>query len=126
MPAKKRHNPYAKDLGKNAANFEQLSPMTFLERTAALYPDRVALVHGTRRQTWAETCTRARKLASALKKKGFGHGDTIAFLGANTPETFEAHFGVPMMGAVLNTINTRLDAEAVLSFSTTGKPAFCL
>jgi fatty-acyl-CoA synthase len=70
-------------------------------------------VHGPIRRTWAETFTRARKLASALKKKGFGKDDTIAFLGANTPETFEAHFGVPMMGAVLNTINTRLDAEAI-------------
>jgi fatty-acyl-CoA synthase len=112
-PVKKHKNPYARDLDKNAANFEQLSPITFLERAAAVYPERIALVHGLRRQTWAETFTRARQLASALKKKGYGHGDTIAFLGANTPETFEAHFGVPMMGAVLNTINTRLDAESV-------------
>src|SRR5665811_54178 len=102
-PAKKHRSPYARDLDKNAANFEQLSPITFIERTASLWPDRIALVHGQRRQTWAETFTRSRKLASALKKKGFGYGDTIAFLGANTPETFEAHFGVPMMGAVLNT-----------------------
>ncbi|HEY4995708.1 MAG TPA: acyl-CoA synthetase [Aestuariivirga sp.] len=112
-PAKKHRSPYARDLDKNAANFAQLSPITFIERTASLWPERVALVHGQRRQTWAETFTRSRKLASALKKKGFGQGDTIAFLGANTPETFEAHFGVPMMGAVLNTINTRLDAETV-------------
>ena len=112
-PAKKHRSPYARDLDKNAANFEQLSPITFLERTAAIYPERIALVHGLRRQSWAETAARSRKLASALTKKGYGHGDTIAFLGANTPETFEAHFGVPMMGAVLNTINTRLDAESV-------------
>ncbi len=112
-PAKKHRSPYARDLDKNAANFEQLSPITFLERTAAVYPERIALVHGLRCQSWAETAARSRKLASALKKKGYGHGDTIAFLGANTPETFEAHFGVPMMGAVLNTINTRLDAESV-------------
>ncbi|MEO9168048.1 MAG: acyl-CoA synthetase [Aestuariivirga sp.] len=112
-PNKKHRNPYARDLDKNPANFEQLSPITFLERAAAVYPERIALVHGLRRQSWAETARRSRKLASALKKKGYGHGDTIAFLGANTPETFEAHFGVPMMGAVLNTINTRLDAESV-------------
>ena len=113
MPATKHRSPYARDLDKNAANFAQLSPITFLERAAALWPERIALVHGLRRQTWAETARRSRKLASALKKKGYGHGDTIAFLGANTPETFEAHFGVPMMGAVINTINTRLDAETV-------------
>ena len=113
MPASTHRSPYARDLKKNAANFAQLSPITFIERTASVWPERVALVHGARRQTWAETFARAKKLASALTKKGFGFGDTIAFLGANTPETFEAHFGVPMMGGVLNTINTRLDGETV-------------
>ncbi len=114
MPkARKPKSPYARDLNKNPANYEQLSPITFLERTAALWPDRTAIIHGSLRRTWAEVSIRARKLASALKKGGFKQGETIAFLGANTPETFEAHFGVPMMGAVLNAINTRLDAEAI-------------
>lgn len=111
--AASRHGPYAHDLDKNAANFAQLSPISFLQRTAAIWPNRTALIHGPRRQTWSETAQRCRRLASALTKKGFGKGDTIAFLGANTPETFEAHFGVPMMGGVLNAINTRLDAEAI-------------
>jgi len=111
--AASRHGPYAHDLEKNAANFAQLSPISFLQRTAAVWPDRVALIHGPIRRTWAEVATRCRKLASALLLKGYGKGDTIAFMGANTPETFEAHFGVPMMGGVLNAINTRLDAEAI-------------
>ncbi|MEP6827525.1 MAG: acyl-CoA synthetase [Aestuariivirga sp.] len=111
--AQPQHGPYAQGLDQNAANFAQLSPLSFLQRTAAIWPERVALIHGSTRRTWSETATRCRKLASALLKKGFGTGDTIAFLGANTPETFEAHFGVPMMGGVLNAINTRLDAEAV-------------
>jgi fatty-acyl-CoA synthase len=105
--------PYVHDLDKNAANFVQLSPISFLQRTATVWPERVALIHGPIRRNWAEVATRCRKLASALLKKGYGKGDTIAFLGANTPETFEAHFGVPMMGGVLNAINTRLDAEAI-------------
>ncbi len=111
--AASRHGPYVHDLDKNAANFAQLSPISFLQRTAAIWPNRSALIHGPIRQTWGETVLRCRKLASALTKKGFGKGDTIALLGANTPETFEAHFGVPMMGGVLNAINTRLDVEAI-------------
>jgi fatty-acyl-CoA synthase len=105
--------PYVHDLDKNPANFAQLSPISFLQRTAAIWPERVALIHGPIRRNWAEVAIRCRRLASALLKKGYGKGDTIAFLGANTPETFEAHFGVPMMGGVLNAINTRLDAEAI-------------
>jgi fatty-acyl-CoA synthase len=106
-------SPYAKDLGKNAANYVPLTPLTYLERSAAIWPDRVAVVHGPVRRTWAETAARCRRLASALAKLGLAKGDTVAVLAANTPELFEAHFGVPLMGGVLNAINTRLDAEAV-------------
>ena len=104
---------YALGLDQNSANFVALSPLTFLERAAAVWPDRTAIVHGRIRRTWAETFVRCRKLGAALAARGIGLGDTVAVMGANTPETFEAHFGVPLCGAVLNAINTRLDAEAV-------------
>ncbi len=106
-------NPYEIDLDRNDANFVALTPLTYLERSAAIWPDKTAVVHGTLRRTWAETAVRCRRLASALKKMGHGEGATIAFLAANTPELFEAHFGVPLMGGVLNAVNTRLDAEAI-------------
>jgi fatty-acyl-CoA synthase len=106
-------NPYERDLDKNPANFVALTPLTFLERAAAVYPDRTAVIHGAVRRTWAETFTRCRRLASALTRRGIRTGDTVAVLAANTPELFEAHFGVPLAGAVLNAINTRLDAEAI-------------
>lgn len=104
---------YARDLGPHAANHVALSPLTFLERAAALYPERIAVVHGAVRRTWAQTQDRCRCLASALSRRGIGLGDTVAVMAANTPEMFEAHFGIPMAGAVLNAINTRLDPEAV-------------
>ena len=104
---------YDVDLDTCAANYAPLTPLTFLERSARVYPDRIALVHGARRQDWAETYTRCRRLASALAGRGLGRGDTVAVIAANIPEMFEAHFGVPMIGAVLNAINTRLDAEAI-------------
>ncbi|WP_448189164.1 acyl-CoA synthetase [Azospirillum sp. sgz301742] len=106
-------NPYELGLDKNAANFVALTPLTFLERAAAVWPDRIATIHGPVRRTWAETFTRCRQLASALAKRGIGLGDTVAVMAANTPELFEAHFGVPLAGAVLNAINTRLDADAI-------------
>ncbi len=106
-------NPYDLGLDRNPANFVPLTPLTFLERAAAVWPDRVAIVHGPVRRTWAETFLRCRRLAAALTRRGIGLGDTVAVMGANTPETFEAHFGVPLAGAVLNAINTRLDADAV-------------
>ncbi len=106
-------NPFEDGLGKNDANFVPLTPLTFLERSAAVWPDRVALVHGEVRRTWAQTATRCRRLASALTALDLGKGATVAFLAANTPELFEAHFGVPLMGGVLNAINTRLDPEAI-------------
>ncbi|CAA7616105.1 putative acyl-CoA synthetase [Magnetospirillum sp. LM-5] len=104
---------YEQDLDKNDANFVALTPLTFLERAAAVWPDRIALIHGARRQSWAETFVRCRRLAAGLKARGIGKGDTIAMLAANTPELFEGHFGIPLAGAVLNAINTRLDAEAI-------------
>src|SRR5260221_2374327 len=106
-------NPYDEGLEKNAANFAPLTPLTFLERSAAVYPQRLSVVHGARRFTWAETYARCRRLASALIRRGIGVGDTVAVMLANTPEMYECHFGVPMTGGVLNTLNTRLDAEAI-------------
>ncbi len=106
-------NPYAHDLDRNAANYAPLTPITFLARTAQIWPQRLAVVHGARRYTWSETYARSRRLGSALAAWGVGEGDTVAVMLANTPEMIEAHFGVPMTGAVLNTLNTRLDVEAL-------------
>jgi len=106
-------NPYATGLDKNSANYVPLTPLSFLERSAYVYPNRLAVVHGQRRFTWKETYTRCRRLASALVRRGVKPGDTVAVMLANTPEMYECHFGVPMTGAVLNTINTRLDFETV-------------
>jgi fatty-acyl-CoA synthase len=106
-------NPYAKDLDQNPANYVPLTPLSFIERSASVYPDRIAVVHGARRSTWAETYARSRRLASALARRGIGKGDTVAVMLPNIPAMYEAHFGVPMCGAVLNALNTRLDAEAI-------------
>lgn len=107
------HNSYEFALDKNPANYVPLSPLTFLERSASIYPDYTAIVHGEIRQTWLQTYKRCVRLASALKSRGIGKGDTVAFMAPNIPAMFEGHFGVPMSGAVLNTLNTRLDAEAI-------------
>jgi fatty-acyl-CoA synthase len=104
---------FERDLEKNAANYAPLTPLQFLERSASVYPDRLALVHGPRRQTWAATYERCRRLASALEKVGIGVGDTVAVMAPNVPEIYEAHFGVPMTGGVLNCLNTRLDAAMI-------------
>ena len=106
-------NLYELGLDKNAANFVALSPLSFIERAALVYPHRTALIHGALRQTWAQTFERCRRLASALRQAGVGKGDTVAVMLPNVPAMFEAHFGVPAAGAVLNTLNTRLDAEAI-------------
>jgi fatty-acyl-CoA synthase len=100
-------------LESNAANYAALTPLTFIQRAAAVYPEHVALVYGEVRRTWAETYDRCCQLASALARRGIGKGDTVAVIASNIPEIFEAHFGVPMIGAVLNTLNTRLDPEAL-------------
>ncbi len=106
-------NIYQRDLEKNPANYEALTPISFLGRAARVYPDYPALIHGPLRQSWAQTERRCRQLASALRRHGIGEGDTVSIVAPNTPAMFEAHFGVPMSGAVLNTINTRLDAESM-------------
>ncbi|CAA7616016.1 acyl-CoA synthetase [Magnetospirillum sp. UT-4] len=106
-------HPYDTDLGKTAANFVALTPLHFLERAAGVYPKRVSLIHGEQRFTWGETYARCRRLASALAARGIGPGDTVAVMAPNVPAIFEAHFGVPMTGAVLNALNIRLDAEAL-------------
>ena len=106
-------NIYVQDLPKNDANFAALTPLLYLERSALVYPDRVAIIHGALRQTWSQTYARCRQLASALQQHGIGKGDTVAVMLPNTPPMVEAHFGIPMSGAVLNTLNTRLDAEAL-------------
>ena len=107
------NNIYEQNLDMNQANFAPLTPLSFIERSASIYPDRISVIHGETRYTWAETYQRCCLLASALTRMGIGEGDTVSFMGANTPETFEAHFGVPMTGAVLNALNVRLDAKAI-------------
>ena len=106
-------NPYDLDLDRNPANFQPLTPLSFLQRAALAYPDTTAIIHGTQRYTYAEFYTRSRRLASALAQAGIGHGDTVSALLANTPAMLEAHHGVPMTGGVLNALNTRLDAAAI-------------
>ena len=104
---------YDLDLGRNAANFQPLTPLTFLARAAEIYPDTTAIIHGARSWNYRDFHARAKKLASALSRRGFKRGDTVSVMLANTPAMIEAHYGVPMAGAVLNTVNTRLDAAIV-------------
>jgi fatty-acyl-CoA synthase len=104
---------FDQDLPRNEANFTPLSPLSFIERAAEIYPRRLAVIHGDLRLTWSELYARCRRLAGALVKCGIGKGDTVAVMLPNTPPMVEAHFGVPMAGAVLNAMNTRLDAETV-------------
>jgi 3-(methylthio)propionyl---CoA ligase len=108
--------PYDTDLDKNPANFQPLTPLTLLERAAATFPDQVAVLHGSLGRSYREFYARCRKLASALARRGIKRGDTVSVMLANTPPMLEAHYGVPMTGAVLNTLNTRLDA-AILAFT---------
>ncbi len=106
-------NQFENALDKNTANYTALSPLSFLQRASEVYPDLCSVIHGARRYTWSETYNRATQLAAALHGKGIGLGDTVAVLAPNIPETLEAHYGVPMCGAVLNAINTRLDANTI-------------
>jgi fatty-acyl-CoA synthase len=106
-------NPYEVGLDKNAANYVPLSPIGFLLRSAAVYPDRLAVVYRERRYSWREALERCRRLAGALAARGVGRGDTVALMAPNIPEVFEAHFGVPMVGAVLNALNIRLDPDTI-------------
>jgi fatty-acyl-CoA synthase len=109
MPA----NPYAQNLDRTPANYQPLTPLSFLERAALVHPDHTAVIHGRLRRTYAELYARSRRLASALSGRGIGPGDTVSVMLPNTPPMVEAHYGVPMTGAVLHSINTRLDAAIV-------------
>jgi fatty-acyl-CoA synthase len=108
-----KSSPYEQDLVRNPANYAPLTPLQFIERAASVYPERIAVIHGARRFTWQQTYARCRRLASALAQRGIGPGETVSAMLANTPEMYECHFGVPMSGGVLNTLNTRLDADAI-------------
>jgi fatty-acyl-CoA synthase len=109
----KRAGPYETGLDKAAANYQPLTPLSFLERAAQVFPNRIAIIHGKQRVRYADFYARSRRLASALAKQGIKKGDTVAVMLANTPPMLEAHYGVPMLGAVLNALNTRLDAAAI-------------
>src|SRR5690606_15599807 len=100
---------------RNPANFQPLTPLTFLERAASVFPEHVAIIHGSLRRSYAQFYARSRQLASALAQAGMGPGDTVSALLANTPAMLECHYGVPMCGAVLHSVNTRLD-PAVIAF----------
>src|SRR5262245_3251549 len=99
---------YDQDLPRNPANFQPLTPLTFLERAAAIFPDHPAIVHGKLRRSYKEFYTRARRLGSALAQRGVTRNDTVSVMLPNTPAMLEAHYGVAMAGAVLNSLNTRL------------------
>jgi len=106
-------HPYASGLEPNAANHTTLTPVSFLAKAAYTYPERIAVIHGELRRTWKEVYERSRRLASALARRGIKRGDTVAAMLPNVPAMVELHFGPAMFGAVLNTLNTRLDAEAI-------------
>ena len=106
-------NKYEQNLDKNNANFVPLTPLSFLERAKDIYPNYEALIYEDRKYTWLEIYKRCTRFASALEKIGIAEGDTVSVMAFNTPEIFEAHYSVPMTGAILNTINSRLDAKTV-------------
>ena len=106
-------NPFETNLDRNAANFQPLTPLSFIERTAATYPEKTAVIHGSVCRSWKETYVRCRRLASALERHGLKAGDTVAAMLPNVPAMVEAHFGISMMGGVLNALNIRLDADAI-------------
>ncbi|RWO63740.1 acyl-CoA synthetase [Mesorhizobium sp.] len=106
-------NPYEQDLGRNPANHQPLTPLSYLERAAKTFPDHVAIIHGPQRTTYRDFWRRSLKLASALQRRGIGKGDTVTVMLSNTPPMLEAHFGVPMTKAVLHSLNTRLDASVI-------------
>ncbi len=106
-------SPYDQGLDRNEANYTPLSPLSFLERAAMVYPHQVSVLHGDRHYTWADTYGRCRRLAGALRGVGVRRGDTVAVMAPNIPAIYEAHFGVPMTGAVLNALNIRLDPKTI-------------
>ena len=105
-------NPYETDLDRNPANYQPLTPLAHLERAALIHPDHVAIIHGTMRVSYRGFLDRSRQLANALSDLGISRGDTVSVMLSNTPAMLEAHHGVPMIGAVLHSINTRLDAKS--------------
>jgi fatty-acyl-CoA synthase len=107
------HSPYDTGLDKNRANYQSLTPLTFLRRAAGVYPAKVAVIHGDMRLSYADLYRRCRQLASALLRRGIGKGDTVSVMAPNVPALLEAHYGVPMIGAVLNALNIRLDAANI-------------
>ena len=109
-------SPYDRDLDRNPANFQPLTPITFLARAAAVFPERIAIIHGDLQRNYRDYYARSRRLASALVQRGVTRGDTVSVMLANTPAMLECHYGVPMTGGVLNTLNTRLDAR-ILAFT---------
>src|SRR6266536_2335540 len=111
------NSPFGDALGKERANYIPLSPVQFLARSALIWPHKIAVRHGAQAYTYREFEARCRRLASALARRGVGRGDTVAVMAANTPALLEAHYAVPALGAVLNALNTRLDARMI---------AFCL
>ena len=108
-------NPYNTGLDRNPANYQPLTPLTFLERAATVFPEHTAIIHGALRRSYAVFYARSRRLASALAQRGIGRGDTVSAMLPNTPAMLECHYGVPMCGGVLHSINTRLDA-AIIAF----------
>ena len=106
-------SPYAEGLEKTPANHRPLTPLVFLDRAAAVYPDRIAWAHGDQETSYRAFAERCRRFASALAARGIGRGETVAVMAPNVPALLEAHYGVPMAGAVLNALNVRLDASAI-------------
>ena len=107
------HQSFNLELEKNKGNYSPLSPISLIAWASDVYPERLALVYGEHKQTWRKTYTRCRQFASALKQLNVGYGDTVAIMAPNIPAMFEAHYGIPMSGAVINALNTRLDAGAI-------------
>ena len=106
-------SPFEENLPKNQANYSPLTPLSFLTRTAEVFPDRTAVIHGEIKRNWREPLKRCTRLASALKKKGVVQGTTVSVMAPNDPELLEAHFGILMTGGVLNALNIRLEAETL-------------
>jgi 3-(methylthio)propionyl---CoA ligase len=118
-------SPFERDLDKNPGNYVALSPLSFLRKSACVYPDHIATIHGERRLSWSEVYTRCRLLASALERRGIRRGDTVAAMLPNVPAMVEMHFGPAMLGAVVNTLNTRLDAETIAFMLDHAEREFC-
>ena len=106
-------NPFEIDLDRRPANYQPLTPLSLLERSAGIYPDKTAIIHGSQRITYRDFWQRSLRLASALSRRGIGRGDTVSVMAPNTPQMLEAQFGVPMSGAVLNSLNIRLDGPTI-------------